>query len=275
MSGSLRFDEVGAWSELKLDIIREYSKIYATVLSSSSTSFKYSYIDGFAGAGKHISKTTGETIEGSPWIAVNTDPPFDSIHLIDLDSHRVENLRSEFESDTRVTVYEGNCNDHLKRIIPTIQYSRFERAFCLLDPYGVNLEWEVMELAGNQKTIDLILNFPVADMNRNMLWKEPTGVSDDDLARMTAFWGNESWRKIVYKNRPNLFDDDEWFVKDVTNEQVAKAFCNRLSSCFSYVQEPIPMKNSKKAIVYYLIMASNNPRASAIQSSFSRKHRGK
>ena len=38
------------------------------------------------------------------------------------------------------------------------------------------------------RTIDMFLNFPVADMNQNVLWRNPEGVDTADLKRMNEFW---------------------------------------------------------------------------------------
>src|SRR5437870_878445 len=79
-----KLDEIGYWSEVKLDIIREYAKAYSTNLSAQARPALYhAYIDAFAGAGVHVSKTTGDEVEGSPLIALNTQPPFREYHFID------------------------------------------------------------------------------------------------------------------------------------------------------------------------------------------------
>jgi hypothetical protein len=57
-----RLDEIGYWSEIKLDIVSEYAQAYSTVLAKQQVIKKYLYIDAFAGAGVHISKQTGEYI---------------------------------------------------------------------------------------------------------------------------------------------------------------------------------------------------------------------
>jgi hypothetical protein len=59
------FDEIGYWSELKLEIIEKYRAAYTTTFVNFPYLKKY-YIDGFSGAGIHLSKTTGAPIEGSP-----------------------------------------------------------------------------------------------------------------------------------------------------------------------------------------------------------------
>ena len=51
-----------------------------------------------------------------------------------------------------------------------MQYEEYASVlFCLLDPYGLHLDWEVMRTAGELGTIDMFLNFPIMDMNRNAL----------------------------------------------------------------------------------------------------------
>ena len=47
------------------------------------------------------------------------------------------------------------------------------------------------------RSVDLFPNFPIMDMNRNALWRNPVGVDEADLRRMTRFWGDESWRQAA------------------------------------------------------------------------------
>lgn len=115
--------------------------------------------------------------------------------------------------------------------------------------------------AGRLKTIDLFLNFPTMDMNRNALWgaAKRDKVAPGNLERMTAFWGDDSWRDEVYKpsSQLNLFSGSPELEKQ-GNEVIAKAFRRRLreKAGFANVPEPLPMRNSTGAIVYYLFFAS-------------------
>ena len=52
----------------------------------------------------------------------------------------------------------------------------FNRALCLLDPYGLHLDWDVIQQAGQSEAVDMFLNFPVMDMNRNAIWRNPEKV---------------------------------------------------------------------------------------------------
>jgi three-Cys-motif partner protein len=89
-----------------------------------------------------------------------------------------------------------------------------------------------------------------------VLWKNPNLVSETQCARLTAFWGDESWRDVAYSSEGELFGD----VHKQPNEAVAEAFRSRLlkETGFKFVPPPLPMRNSSRAIVYYLFFASPN-----------------
>jgi three-Cys-motif partner protein len=92
----------------------------------------------FAGAGRHISKATGQFVAGSPLNALQITPPFKELHLIDLDGARASELRKLTADDSRVAVHEGDCNAVLLHdVFPRCLYADYARALCLLDPYGL------------------------------------------------------------------------------------------------------------------------------------------
>ena len=266
----VKFDKIGYWSEIKLDIIKEYAQAYSQILSTKN--LKHIYIDAFAGAGQHISKKTGEFIPGSPLNALNVQPPFDEYHLIDLNPHKVAELEKIKGEKNDIFVYQGDCNQKLmKEVFPRVRYEDYKRGLCLLDPYGLHLNWEVIETAGKMKSIEIFLNFPVADMNRNALWKNPKGVDEDDIKRMTAYWGDETWKNTAYTD--DLFGNPQ---KEI-NRVVADGFRERLKKKaeFKYVSEPLPMRNSNRAIIYYLFFASQQQVADKIIKDIFSKYKDK
>jgi three-Cys-motif partner protein len=260
----MKIDEVGYWSELKLEIIKKYAAAYSTILSAQKASLEHHYIDAFAGAGLHIAKRTGEYIPGSPLNALNVVPPFTHHHLIDLDGERVENLRKIAAVRADVTVYEGDCNAILlDQVFPKVRYQDYRRALCILDPYKLNPDWNVVATAGHMKSIEVFLNFMVMDMNMNVLWTNPEAVAPAQVARMNAFWGDDSWHKAAYRSEPELFESRE---RKTTNEEVAEAYRQRLKDVagFRYVPAPLPMRNSNGAVIYYLFFASPNEKGAKI-----------
>jgi len=265
------FDEIGYWSEIKLEIVRDYASAYSRILTSKK--LPHIYIDAFAGAGQHISRQTGDFIPGSPQNALNVSPPFREYHFIDLNAEKAGYLQGLAGNRFDVRIYEGDCNDVLvDQIFPTLQYESYRQALCLLDPYGLDLKWEVMFQAGQLGTIDMFLNFPVMDMNRNALWRNPDKVSPGQARRMTRFWGDESWRSVAYSTTGHLFGLPE----KESNETIAEAFRERLVKVagFKRVPVPLPMRNSR-AIVYYLFFASQVDVAENIVNDIFTKHRGR
>jgi len=274
----LRFDEIGYWSEIKLAIVKEYAAAYSQILvGQKKHKLDHVYVDAFAGAGAHVSKKTGEMVPGSPLNALAINPPFEEYHLIDLDGAKVENLRSLVGDRTDVSVHEGDCNEVLlKTVFPRVRYEDFRRGLCLLDPYGLTLLWEVVERAGKMRSLEIFLNFPIMDMNRNALWSDAAGVAKEDADRMTSFWGDDSWKKAAYVEQGNLFGGSD-AVKHGGNVRVVEAYRERLKKVagFKYVPEPMPMRNTTGAVVYYLFFASQNDTGRKIVESIFHKYKTK
>ena len=159
----VNFDIIGYWSEIKLEIVKKYAAAYSTIISArKNPSFSHVYIDAFAGAGKHISKSTGDFVLGSPQIALNTTPPFKEYYFIDIDGAKVAELNKIVANRPEAHVLRGDCNSKLLTdVFPNVMYKDFRRGLCLLDPYGLDLNWEVIKTAGQMKSIDIFLNFHI------------------------------------------------------------------------------------------------------------------
>ena len=89
----IEFDEIGNWSEIKLEIIKKYAAAYSTILSNQSF-IHHVYIDGFCGAGRHLSKDGTRIISGSPLNVLKVRPPFEEYYFIDMDPKKVVYLRT-------------------------------------------------------------------------------------------------------------------------------------------------------------------------------------
>lgn len=268
-----KYDAVGVWAEVKLEIIREYASKYSRIMSNEQRIRKHIYIDAFAGAGLHISKATGEFIPGSPLNALAISPPFSEFHLIDIDGDRANQLRQIIGPRTDVEIYDKDANDVLlKKVFPLCRYEHFNRALCLLDPYSLTVDWKVIETAGKMKSVEIFFNFMIMDANMNVFKKHPDRVALSQVSRMDKAWGDHSWREVAYRKDPGLFGEIE---SKVTNEVIAEAFRARLKDVagFQYVPTPMPMRNDQGGIVYYLYFASPNPTGNRIVTGIFKKYR--
>lgn len=268
-----KVDEIGYWSEIKLDIVRDYARAYSIIMNKQQSIRKHIYIDAFAGAGHHISKATKEYVKGSPLNALLIEPPFSEFHLIDLDGNKTAELRRIAGTRSNVSFYSEDANEVLlKKVFPQCRYEDFRRALCLLDPYSLCVDWNVIQTAGQMKSIEIFFNFMIMDVNMNVLLKNPERVASSQIERMNKAWGDPCWREIAYEKKPSLFGDYE---AKTDNETIAEAFRQRLQNVarFKFVPSPIPMRNDQGATVYYLYFASPSKTGAHIVTSIFNKYR--
>ncbi len=267
---AIEYDVIGFWSQIKHSIIKEYASVYSALLENKR--LYHVYVDAFAGPGEHISKNTMSIVPGSPSIALAIDPPFREYYFIELDQDKATELRKIAKSNPNVHVFHGDCNNILlTEIFPNIKWKDYRRGLCILDPYGLDLNWEVIQAAGEMKSIDMFLNFPIQDINRNVLRRDRALVYPGSIKRMNKFWGNNTWTNESFSSAGNMFG----YETKVSNDTFALAFQERLQNIagFRYVPRPLPMKNSMNSTVYYLFFASQQPVASDIIEDIFRKYR--
>ena len=178
--------EVGQWTQDKLKVVEDYLSPY---LTATQKAIERVYIDAFAGPGKNILERTGETIDGSPLIALSAKGRdgrgFDRLFFIDNDPQAVQELQAEVVrrgATDRATVIQGDVNVELPRLIRTIHPKSPTLVF--LDTEGVEPRWETIRSLAEWRT-ELLINFPLGmAINRN-----------PDSAKVTAYFGTEEWRK--------------------------------------------------------------------------------
>ena len=121
----------------KLNRLQQYLQAYSIALGKQK--FARIYIDAFAGSGSRVetraalplfdgSDAGPEEVNtpGSARIALEIDPPFDSIVLIEQDEHRfgeLERLRARFPS-REVILRNGDANEHVRRLCGQFKWGR-------------------------------------------------------------------------------------------------------------------------------------------------------
>lgn len=130
---------------------------------------------------------------------------------------------------------------------------------------------DVISTAGRMKSIDIFLNFPIQDINRNVLRRDRNTVYPGSIERMNNFWGDGSWENEAFSSEGNMFG----YKTKVDNEAFALSFTRRLEKVagFKYVPRPIPMKNSMNSTIYYLFFASQYDTALTIVTDIFRKYK--
>jgi len=275
----MKFDNIGVWSEIKLDIIKEYANAFTRIMKKQDWCKGYVYIDAFAGAGVHISRRTGEFVPGSPLNALEIENPFTEYHFIDIDKIKAEALENLTRERLNISIYPEDCNESLvRKIFPSLQYKSKKRALCILDPYGLHLYWETILEAAKLRTTEIFLNFPIMDMNRNVLHKDLLSADPEQIERMNRFCGSEEWQEILYKEdmQMGLFGDTYRTKIVDSNIKLGDWFrVERLKKAagFKFVPEPVLMRNSKGGPLFFLFFASHNETGPKIVSDIFSKYR--
>jgi three-Cys-motif partner protein len=265
-----RENTVGPWAAAKLDALEAYLKFYGTALSKQP--FTRVYIDAFAGACITKVRSSGATVEpspffdepddtqaqeefilGSPVRALNVPNGFHRHYFFDLDETRADTLRTVTEERNGVTVQVGDCNPLIRNLAPTLK-TRNIRGVAFLDPYGAHLEWATVEALADTGTLEVVINFPLA-MAINRLITRSGDVPDRWADQLTACFGTDEWRTIAYSRNVDLFGNEVTTKHGDVAERLLDLYVTRLKALFRYVAKPRLIRNTRNAPLYYLIWA--------------------
>jgi three-Cys-motif partner protein len=252
-------DTIGSWSVEKLELLRKYLQAYVTVLKNQSFIKGYEYIDGFAGTGKPKTRDEERYVEGSPRVALALSTPFTRYHFIEISDWRIqkiEEMKRDFP-DRKIEIYPGDCNRVLcDQIIPSLPWSSYKRAIAFLDPFGMSLEWDTLKAIAGTRTIEVFVNFPVMDINRNVRLKNKNRISEESRERMDRFWG-PGWEGEIFEERQGLFEK-ETVLKPQSARGLGYRYQKRLLEIFRFCTIPVVLRNSSNAPLYCLIFAGHN-----------------
>jgi len=273
IDAEMQLDRLGSWSNIKHDILDAYGSAYTTILRKQAFVKRLVYTDAFAGAGVAEERDTGELIAGSPMRALEIEPPFDELHFIERNQQKAQLLTRITSSDPRAQVHVGESDPILRKVLARCRYKDYARGLCLLDPYGLSVDWSLISEIGRMGSVEIFFNFMIVGANRNVLWSDASRVSEQQKLLMDKVWGDRSWVDAAYRKEQDLFGADRFFKR--TNEELISAYCQRLKQIagFKCVPTPIPMKNTQSSTLYYLIFASPNVTGAKIVGDIFSKYR--
>src|SRR5262245_9011524 len=179
---------VGRWAKDKLNHLRDYLNAYTTIMARQSWCEGYHYIDAFAGPGAHevralktndplqqmlqgaaeyVQKDEGQKqfLAGSPRVALETNPPFSTCVFVEKSEERVEELNklvAEFKQQ-KIAIRRADCTTYLREKVANNAKLNWttNRAFVFLDPFGMQVSWETVDLLAKTRAIEILVNFPV------------------------------------------------------------------------------------------------------------------
>lgn len=278
----------GTWTQEKLERVRSYLVEYTKIFTRNPSAQFYStiYVDALAGTGYRTDSRTAkyqdslfpelneadaqEFLKGSTRIALEVEPSFDRFVFVEKMEDRVEDLRvlrSQFpEKAGKIEILQGDCNQQLKKWCNETDW-KTHRSVVFLDPYGMQISWDLIETLARTCAIDLWILFPLGMAVNRMLTK---GVRPPEgwASTLTRLFGSDDWREEFYRTQivDDLFGDQHTIeVKDADFKKIGTYFVQRLRSVFAdVVDNPLPLRNSKNVPLFLLCFAAGNAKGAPI-----------
>ena len=274
----------GDWTATKLECLSKYLRSYSVIFHSNSSAryFTTTYVDAFAGSGYYTLSDNavnsplcflddeGEAKayrDGSARIALGVNPPFDKYLFIEKklgNSVELEKLRNEFPNlSQNIQIEKTDANVYLKIWCHKTDWRR-NRAVVFLDPYGMQVDWSLIEAIAKTKSIDLWWLFPLGVSTIRLLTKNEMP-PDEWSDALTRTFGTDSWKNVFYHQETvtTLWGEESQLCREVNFESLGKYIINRLKTVFpAVVDQPLQLCNSKNNPLYLFCFASGNPKGS-------------
>lgn len=279
----------GNWTTEKLNCLRDYLTAYRKIFSQNENArwFITNYVDAFAGTGYRL--PSGEPsdhamplfdfdqeneveaasyLKGSARIALEINPPFHHYLFLETNPLYVKELhhaRKDYPSIAgRIQIEQAEANSYLRGWCQQTDWSK-NRAVIFLDPYGMQVEWSLLEALANTQAVDLWILFPLG-MGINRLLTRKGEPPVEWSKALTRIFGTDAWRTEFYKPQTvhTLFDTQDMLCKDANFDRIGNFFINRLKTIFPAVSQPLPLCNSRNNPLYLLCFAAANKRGASI-----------
>lgn len=266
----------GAWTEIKLEILKDYLNFYTKALHEKK--FDLLYIDAFAGTGQRTEilpsmpilqqKEQKISLDGSARIALNLDIKFDRYLFIENNPKRIKELkqlRSEF-ADAYIKIQNGDANKIIKEVAQKrIWDSNKFRGVIFLDPYGLEVSWDTLEAIAETKSLDVWYLFPISGVCRQASL-DFNKMEEYKKKSLDKLFGTRDWQNAFYEKKelPGLFDTKESVERKFSIKQIEDWVSEKLKSIFTSVSKPLPLPAAGSQL-YSLYFCTTNPSPKAIR----------
>ena len=291
----------GDWTEEKLDCFEKYVRAYLTIMNKHRDKFNWKllYFDGFAGCGDRQITCEEETsvslfgdeefdtkelqvYQGAAERVLKIEKDmrgFDYYYFIDMYEENLTRLElklAKYQTKGQKVYRPGDANSWILELLNYLKSHPKTKVLCLLDPFGMNIQWKSIEaIAGTG--VDLWILVPTGIIVNRLIQNNGKLRYPDKLEE---FFGlpaqaisDRFYREEVIPG--NLFSNEHKEVKKVKNviPEIAQLYKEQLGNLFEYVtHEPLTLLNSKGVPIFHFFCASNNLTAVKIaQQIFDKK----
>jgi three-Cys-motif partner protein len=245
------------------------------------------YFDAFAGSGEQpitqkaltdnllsgcIEQNELSVYKGAAERVLNiSQKGFDYYYFIDKNKKSNDTLANKLKTKfsnqkDKLNFRAGDANEYIKKLASTMSRNNRLKALVLLDPFGMQVNWESISSLSNT-SVDLWVLIPTGVVLNRLLDKKYKLVY---IEKLISFFGlnEDEIRKYFYMQTEvqTLFGEERNIQKiSEPINKIASLYIKRLKTIFKEVlDKPLEMKNSKNAPIYHFAFASNNKTAKKI-----------
>jgi len=282
----------GKWTEQKLEAFEKYVNAYLAIMNKfrDTYNWKLIYFDAFAGSGSRacvpeqqeaanlFSELTIDEAEATLYksaaerVLKITQKGFDYYYFIDCDQGTNDALKEKITDlkpkGSKMVFRAGDANEQISELAKALKKNKNFKALALLDPFGMQVDWDSLQLL-KDTGVDLWILVPTGVIVNRLLGKNGELMY---IEKLVSFFGMEEAeiRNHFYKTttEQDLFGENT-IVKKVNQpiKRIAGLYIERLRTIFKEVTEkPFEMKNSQNTPIFHFIFASNNQTAKKIAS---------
>lgn len=289
----------GKWTEEKLDAFEKYVNAYLQIMNGfrDKYNWKLIYLDGFAGSGSRNEKKKEEDsallqdlfkgsmlqneelnlYKGSAERVLSIHQRgFDYYYFVDIDdesSKRLKELLSRFENEKTIIYRHADANNQIEMLAQTMHQHKQYASLVLLDPFGMQVDWNSIEKLKDTRT-DLWILIPTGVIVNRLLDRKG---ELSHIEKLKSFFGKDEafLREYFYtkSQQQTLFGEIE-IIKKVEKpiQKIAELYIQQLKGIFKCVTpKPLVLYNSRNTPIFHFACASNNKVAIKIANEIINK----
>lgn len=284
----------GKWTELKLDAFAKYVSAYLTIMQKHPY-WKTIYFDGFAGSGERKTKRNDTLLQqlmlteqeeklykgaAERVLTLPNGLSFDFHYFIDSREDSLKKLENKLVELQKIKEHPfkycpGDSNQWLLKLAKAMKEKNNLASLVLLDPFGMQINWESIETLKDART-DIWILVPTGVIVNRLLDKD---CKLKHTEKLQSFFGltEEEIKSYFYETKIyDTFFGEHEIIRKVSEpiEKIAKLYTERLKTVWSFVTEkPLTLYNSKNVPIFHFVFASNNKNAVSIAKQIiSKRH---
>jgi three-Cys-motif partner protein len=258
-------NEWGPWSEIKLDILRDYLNAFTRAVRGKSS--EAIYLDLFAGSYNNRRKGGAGAFSGSARIALEATPNFTQLRFFELPGPAAalrKEIREDRFIDRRWEVVPGDSNQTIAGVLQSLNSIKWAPTFAFLDPRGLQVDWSTVEILADwrrhEKTkVELWILFPEPALARVLGLQGPRGRNTP--AALDRVYGTRDWRAIYQmRQRGEL-------RSDAMRAEFVNLYRWRLENVLGYqTTHALQLVNTRGSPVYTMVFATDSKPGDKIMS---------